>query len=106
MAVTRQTYEHYKVAHLAVINAVREILAQYPPYRDTVEIEEGVVFRTNVKPNWWLLGTEMIIEVRSSSNDTQVSVRTESQWFITGDIFNFYNRYIRDFLEKLQSAVQ
>jgi hypothetical protein len=90
----------------SVASAVRTILVRRPPYTQATEIEKDTLFKTNVRPSWWLLGTEMTIRLQASSVGTKVITETKSQWFIFGDVFNYYNRYIRNFLKDLQTEIQ
>lgn len=106
MTVHRQANDYFEAAPPAVASAVRTVLARRPPYRDTIEIEPEAVFKTNVKPSWWLLGTNMTIRLQPSSGGTQIIAETKSQSFIWGDIFDFYNRYIQDFLRDLRSELR
>jgi hypothetical protein len=48
----------------------------------------------------------MTIQLLASSGGTQVVATTRSQWFMLGDVFNFYNRYIRGFLKDLRAELQ
>ena len=106
MTVRRHSDDYFDAAVPAVARAVRIVLAQRPPYIQTNELEKDAVFMTNVKPSLWLLGTNMTIHLQPSSGGTQVVAKTQSQWFILGDIFNYYDRYIRDFLRDLRSELQ
>ena len=69
-------------------------------YRDSQFSESGMSIATVVRPNWWLLlSTAMYIDIESrEANLSVVTVRTKSQWFILGDIFNFYRGYLNDVL--------
>jgi hypothetical protein len=102
MTVQRHSDDYFEVPLAMVANAVRKILASKPPYRNTTEIEKDKVFKTNVKPGWWLMGTDMTINLISSSGGTNVVVETKSQLFIVGDVFDYYNRYIRYFMRELR----
>ena len=106
MTVRRHSDDYFDAAPPAVAGAVRTVLARRPPYVQMNETEKDAVFKTNVKPSSWLLGTDMTIQLQSSSGGTQVVAKTQSQWFIFGDVFNFYNRYIRDFLRDLRTELQ
>ena len=86
-----------------VAQAVRAVLGQSPRYRHTTE--QGTCFVTNVRPHWWVLGTAMTIDLQPSGTRTQVSVSTRSQWFIVGDVFDYYSGYIHDFLGHLMARV-
>jgi hypothetical protein len=106
MTVHGQAHDHFSASASEIAEAIQEVLTKHPPYRNTIEIEAGAVFKTNVKPSWWLLGTNMTIQVQPSTENTQVVVSIKSQWFITGDVFNYYNRYINDFLDALRTKLQ
>ena len=106
MTVRRHSDDFFDAAPPAVASAARTVLARRPPYVHTTETEKDAVFKAHVKPRWWLLATEMTVQLQASSGGTQVVVKTESQWFIMGDIFNYYNRYIRDFLRDLRTELQ
>jgi hypothetical protein len=105
MTVRRHSDDYFDAAPSAVATAVRIVLSRRPPYIQTSETEKDAIFKTNVKPRWWLLGTDMTIHLQPSSGGTQVIAKTESQFFIFGDVFNFYNRYIRDFLRDLRTQL-
>ncbi len=102
MTVRRHSDDYFDAAPTAVAGAVRTVLARRPPYIQASETEQDTAFKTNVKPSWWLLGTDMTIELQPSSGGTQVVAKTKSQWFIMGDVFNFYNRYIRELRTELE----
>lgn len=106
MKVRRHSDDYFDAAPSAVARAVRTVLVRRPPYTHTSEREKDAVFQTNVKPRWWPIGTEMTIQLQPSSGGTQVSVKTESQLFIMGDIFDYYSRYIREFLRDLRTELQ
>jgi hypothetical protein len=48
----------------------------------------------------------MTIELQPSPTGTQVVAKTASQWFIAGDVFNYYNRYLRDFFRDVKAELQ
>ena len=106
MSVRRQKGDYLDASPLAVAAAVRVVLSRRPPYFDTTETQRDTTFKTNVKPSWWLLGTDMTIELQPSPSGTQVVARTASQWFILGDAFDYYDRYLRDFLRDVKAEFQ
>ena len=106
MTVLRYSDQLFDAPLAMVANAVRAVLIRKPPYRNTIEVSKDTLFKTNVKPSWWLMGTDMTIKLQPSSNRTQVVVETQSQWFVFGDVFDCYNRYILDFLRNLQNQIQ
>src|SRR5688572_30597052 len=97
MTVQRHLHAHFDLPPTMVSRAVRVVLSQRPPYAQTREINEHAVFKTNVRPDWWLLGTDMTIQLRASSGGTVVEAVTKSQPFILGDVFGFYDGYIQSF---------
>jgi hypothetical protein len=103
MAVQRHDETEVDAPASLVAQAVRAVLHQSPPYHRTNE--QGTRFVTSVRPHWWLLGTAMTVDLQPSGTTTRVSVTTCSQWFIVGDVFNFYNRYIHDFLDHLKARL-
>jgi hypothetical protein len=106
MTIRRHSDDHFDAAPPSVASAVRAILVRRPPYSQTAEIEKDALFKTNVRPTESLLGTDMTIQLRPSSGGTQVIIDTKSQRFILGDVFGYYNRYIRDFLKDLQTEIE
>jgi hypothetical protein len=105
MTVVRHLDGFFDAPLVTVANGVRTVLAKKPPYRNTIEVAKDTLFKTNVKPSWWLMGTDMTIKLQPSSGRTQVVVKTQSQRFVVGDIFDCYKRYIRDFLRDLQNQI-
>jgi len=106
MSVRRQKSEIFDATPPAVAAAVRVVLSRRPPYLSTTETTRDTVFETNVKPSWWLLGTHMTFELQPSPTGTQVIVKTESQWYIFGDVFNCYNGYLREFFRDVRTELQ
>ena len=111
--VQRSLEDHLDVPVAAVADAVRAILTRYPAYRETIETDKDGLFKTKVKPRfkplgWLMLSTDMTIELQPlvGVGGTKVIVTTKSQWYITGDIFDIYRRYLRDFLKDLGKEVQ
>ena len=106
MTVQRHQTEFFGATCPEVAVAVRTVLSRCPPYVRMAETEGGSVFETNVRPSWWLLGTDMTIELQPTPTGTQVVAQTKSQWFIYGDVFDYYNRYLRDFLRAVRAELQ
>ncbi len=44
----------------------------------------------------------MTVQLQPSQDGTLVFAKTESQWFIYGDVFDYYNRYLLDFLRDVR----
>ena|SRR5436190_11367583 len=105
MAVRREAIDYLEGSPQFVAWAVRQVLAKHPPYTESSEVEKDALFKTIVSPHWWLLGTEMRVRLRPSSGGTQVVAETTSQWFIMGDVFDYYNRYIREFFQDLRTEI-
>jgi hypothetical protein len=106
MTVRRHLEDFFLTQAVDVCKVVREILSRRPPYNHTHEVVKESVFKTNIKPEWWYLGTEMIVQVKPENDGTRVVADTKSQWFILGDMGDFYNRYLRDFLRDVRLELQ
>jgi hypothetical protein len=106
MTVRRRKTESFNANCPEVASAVRTVLSRRPPYVKLAETEEGNAFETNVKPSWWLLGTDMTIELQPIPTGTQIIAQTKSQFFIFGDVFDYYNGYLCDFFRDVRAVVQ
>jgi hypothetical protein len=112
MTVTRSDSRVFRAQLAEIATAVRKVLDE-GVYKRTSERPSssgsGIIFYTHVKPSALLLGTDMYIELEGheaqSEAYTAVKVSTESQSFIIGDVFGFYDRYIREFFAKLEALV-
>jgi hypothetical protein len=110
MTVEREHAEKFRASFSSVLDAIREVLAEGHPshsYEDTVEAESGRRITTTVKPWQWplFLTTAMSIDLDPDDTSTRVTVRLRSQWFLIGDIFNFYGGYIRDLLQAVHTKL-
>ena len=105
MTVRRHGHAHFEVPRPIVARVVRAVLSQ-PPYLRTYETEPNAAFRTNVKPGWWLSGTDMTIELNDSAGGTTVTAETKSQFYILGDVFGFYDGYIQSFLADVRRTLR
>ena len=106
MSVRRQKDDYFDAPQHIIADAVRIVLSRCSHYVGTTETKKNSIFDTNVRPSWWLLGTDMTIELQSSSSGTVLIARTTSQWFIMGDVFNYYNRYLHDFFGDVKAELQ
>jgi hypothetical protein len=112
LTVERNQKKEFLVSLDYMINLVRKVLSEKQgsyTYIKTVEGKDGTSFSTVIKPNLYplLLSTRLYIEITKAGDDrTAVEVKTKSQWFITGDIFNCYNRYIRKFLMQIEDEIK
>src|SRR5947207_154716 len=101
--IGQQTFNADK-AHTAAY--VRRVLSKNQSYRRIKESEDGTVFRTNVKPNFLLLGTDMKVDLNQADSGTKITVTVKSQPWMMGDAFGFYERYIRDFFSALRAVIE
>jgi hypothetical protein len=106
MTVRRHSEDFFFTGQSEVASAIRTVLATRPRYSHIKELELEVVFKTQVRLNWWNLGTEMLIKLDQQKNGTRLSADTKSQWFIIGDIYDFYNQYLREFLLDVRMELQ
>ena len=102
MAVQRQSSILLPLSRVLVAQVVRGVFQKNQLYKDTVELKQNFLFKTNVYPNLLMLGTDMYVSLEETDAGTLVKVETKSQTYVMGDVFNFYNRYIQDFLRNLE----
>jgi len=107
MTVKREQMELFDISAQEVMKIIRAILmrgqADYK-YENTVESGEALTFKTIIKPSRpLLLSTKMQIQIEGMDSKTKVVVETKSQWFIFGDIADFYGGYIRDIFGSIHS---
>ncbi len=106
MTVKRQKQGEFHTPTELVVEAIRTVLAKGGSsykYRQTSYDSSTRTFRTVITPSLYplILPTPMTITVLPSEMGTKVVVGTRSQWFVLGDVFNFYSRYITAFLNAL-----
>ena len=106
MTVERKQTEMIDAALPDVLNTVRSVLtngkAAYR-YENTIESEEGRVIDTVIRPHQsWLLSTKLCIHLYAFDTKTKVVIETKSQWFLFGDIADYYGGYIRDLFESIR----
>ena len=111
MTVIRNKIQEFAFPHDSVVSLIRKVLSEDQKsykYAQTEENVDGTSIKTRIKPNLpLLLSTQLFIEVDEVVEDnSSVTVKTKSQWYILGDIFNRYNKYIREFLEKLENELK
>ncbi len=112
MTVKRSQKKEFSVPLDRMINLLRKVLSEKQgsyKYIKTVESKDGTSFSTVIKPFLYplILSTKLYIEIHKVSDDrTAVEINTKSQWFIMGDIFNCYNRYIRKLSMQIENAVK
>ncbi len=103
MTVIRKGLEVFEIDKNIIINQIEKIIKQNKQYRKIREYDNKII--VNVKPNIFLLGTEMEIEIEQTGKKFAVKVKTTSQKLIMGDIFGYYDRYIREFLDALKYSI-
>jgi hypothetical protein len=101
MTIRREDYQYIDSAPPQTASIVRQVLER-PPYYHTREQEQEVLFKTKIKPNWLYLPTEMIVRLHPSSGRTRVVAEIKSQWWILGDVYEIYTRYLREFLREVE----
>ena len=110
MTVIREQSEAFHAPPTKVVEAIRSALAEGHAnyrYHKTVEADDHLVFNTVVRPSCWLISpTKMIISLQPADSETKVIVQTRSQWFVRGDVFNFYGRYLRNILEAIRRKLE
>jgi hypothetical protein len=106
MPVRRQKDESYEAPLEAVTAAVRVVLSRLPPYYSTKETVHLTCFSTSIRPSYLLLPTTMTAELKPTSSGTSVVAKTVSQWFILGDVFGYYDRYLREFLNAVEAELR
>jgi len=88
--------------------AIRRILEREPgfgKYRYTNVKIDGAVFETIIRPFFFplLALTPMTIEAKPEQQKISVTVKISSPFL--GDVLNFYERYIDQFLSSLRSEL-
>lgn len=106
MPVRRQKDEYYEAPLDAVAAAVRVVLSRVPPYYNTKETVPLTGFSTSIRPSYLLLPTAMTLELQPTSSGTSVVANTVSQWFILGDVFGYYDRYLREFFNAVGAELR
>jgi hypothetical protein len=106
MPVRRQKDEFYEASPDAVTAAVRVVLSRVPPYYSTKETVPFTAFSTRIRPSYLLLPTTMTAELQPTSSGTRVVAETVSQWFILGDVFGYYDRYLREFFNAVEAELR
>jgi hypothetical protein len=46
------------------------------------------------------------VELKPTSSGTRVVAKTVSQWFIFGDLFGYYDRYLREFFNAVLAELK
>lgn len=62
-------------------------------------------FKAVIRPHLrFLLSTPLQIRLEPAGSKTQVVVEAQSQWFLFGDISDFYGGYLRDLFDSLRNG--
>jgi hypothetical protein len=101
MTIRREDYQYIDSSPPQVASIVRQVLER-PPYTHTREQEQAVLFKTKIKPNWLYMPTEMTVHLQPSSGRTRILAEIKSQWWIMGDVYEIYTRYLREFLREVE----
>ena len=111
MTVKRQQKNEIHAPVELVRGAIQTVLAKggssYRYDKSTLD-KDSDCFKAVIVPSLWplLLSTKISICTVPEKTTTKVIVETCSQWFILGDIFNYYTGYITDFLNALKQTLQ
>jgi len=111
MTVVRQNSEKFDTSPEHLLDCLLTILKtgqQKYSYVDAEVDRDSGKIHTRIRPNLWplLLSTRLDIQIQGGDMTSNVIVRTRSQWFILGDVFNFYRSYIKDLLNSLRFEVE
>ena len=109
MTVTRQKLAEFQSPVEPVLDAIRVVLAKGGSsyHYDNVGFDaQAKTFKTVIKPSLWplMLSTNFCVTVTSGPTTTRVVAETSSQAFLEGDVFNYYDQYLTDFLNALTLA--
>lgn len=108
--VRRQDSRTFDASLLALMVIVGRVLANRGPgyrYASTILSEDGLVANTRIKPDSWplLLSTDLKIELEAVGDKCVVTVTTQSQKWTRGDVFGFYDSYIKNFLDSVSDQL-
>ena len=109
--VRRQNSRTFDSPLPALIATVGKVLAQGGQgyrYTKTTVSEDRLLATTRIKPDSWplLLSTAMIVELGTVGDKCLLTVTTQSQKWIAGDAFGFYDGYITQFLDSVSVHVK
>lgn len=108
MTVTRCRTEQLNAEASTVVDALAATLDEGQKayqYTETEVSESGMSVAAVIKPNSWplLMSTRLSVHIGRQSDDfTLVTAKTKSQWFIFGDVLNYYNGYLDDLIGSLE----
>ncbi len=108
MTVKRELAECFNIPSADISESILNILKGKQPsykYVNASEVKENY-FKTTIKPNIWplLLSTKFEVQITPVGSHIKVVAKTISQRYLFGgDVFDFYNGYIRDFFSTLRN---
>ena len=107
MTVKRELAESFNIPSADISESILNILKGKQPsykYVNTSEVQENY-YKTTIEPNIWplLLSTKFEVQIISNGSQSKVVAKTISQPYLFGDVFGFYNGYIRDFFSTLRN---
>lgn len=110
MTVRRSDTATFGVPPDHIADIILSVLAKdRPSYRYTDVVEHSQLhWTTRIKPIGWplLLSTHVDVHCVGTDGGSRVTVRTRSQFYIMGDVFNFYRGYIRDLLAAIDEEAR
>jgi hypothetical protein len=106
MTVQRKQTEIIDAALPDVLKTVRSALVNGKSsyrYEDKVESEGGREIDTVIRPHQaGMLSTKLRIRLYAFETKTKVVIETKSQWYLFGDVADYYGGYIRDLFESIR----
>ena len=96
-----------KIVGQSVMNVLQRGQSGYR-YTHTIHTQNGLLVETRIKPSLWPLmaSTAMKILIEPIDDGCRLNVSTCSQEYIAGDIFGCYDRYIKDLIYSVKSAIE
>jgi hypothetical protein len=108
MTVKIELAESFNIPSADISESILNLLQGKQPsykYVNTSEVKENY-FTTTIKPIIWplLLSTKFEVQIIPDGSQSKVVAKTISQpYLFGGDVFDFYNGYIRDFFSTLRN---
>ena len=105
MAVKRKRSETFDFPTIDLSETVLKVLEKrqrWYRYTNTTVVSKNRIVTTIKQIGWpLLLATRFDVEIVPEGTGLNVIAETTSQYSIWGDVFQFYNGYIRDFFAAL-----
>lgn len=110
MTVKREQSRTFNASPTEVAPALRAVLAAGQGsyrYFGNEESEGGRSFQTVIQHSQpGILSTKLRVWIEPLGSQSRVTVSTRSQWFLLGDINDFYGDYIRDLFNSIGSRLR